>query len=292
VKKRALAAGLLALILAAPTAEAKAPIAITNLAPTLSINFTGGDQVSAMAQGAGAIYLTGTVESATPLLLTSQTLGGSDGFLVALSTNSSRVWDLRLGTSGDDVATSIYVDLIGNIWVAGASAVSASTPAPGLNRLTVWEVNSAGQLINTYVRDVPEADVPTSIVAKGANFLLQGITSKAGSATFAATLNPAAKIGSLNYSSAKLPAASIIKSTSSALYGWQSYVTSVAIKGVIGIALHQKTTVLAKYGIKDKALKTINSVTGSPMALQYQSGTGVVLLTQGKGYFLTIVHTK
>ena len=292
MKKRALTAGLLALILAAPTAQAKAPIAITNLAPTLTINFTGGDQISAMAQGAGAIYLAGTVESANSPLLTSQSLGSSDGFLVALSPNGSHVWDLRLGSSGDDVATSIYVDLIGNIWVAGASAVSASNPAPGLNRLTVWEVNSAGQLINTYIRDVPEADVPISIAAKGANFLLQGITSKPGSATFAATLNPAAKIGPLNYSSAKLPSASIIKSTSSALYSWQSYVTNVAIKGVTGIALHQKTTVLARSGIKDKALKAINSVTGSPIALQYQSGTGVVLLTQGVGYFLTIIHTK
>ena len=175
MKKRALTAGLLALILAAPTAQAKAPIAITNLAPTLTINFTGGDQISAMAQGAGAIYLAGTVESANSPLLTSQSLGSSDGFLVALSPNGSHVWDLRLGSSGDDVATSIYVDLIGNIWVAGASAVSASNPAPGLNRLTVSEVNSAGQLINTYIRDVPEADVPISIAAKGANFLLQGI---------------------------------------------------------------------------------------------------------------------
>ncbi len=84
----------------------------------------------------------------------------------------------------------------------------------------------------------------------------------------------------------------IFKSTSSALYSWQSYVTNVAIKGVTGIALHQKTTVLARSGIKDKVLKAINSVTGSPIALQYQSGTGIVLLTQGVGYFLTIIHTK
>ena len=292
MKKRALIAGLLVLALATPLAEAKALIAITNLAPTLSINFTGGDQVSAMAQGAGAIYLAGTLESTTTSLVTSQSLGASDGFLVALSPNGTRLWDLRVGGSGDDVATAIYVDLIGNVWVAGASAVSATNPAPGLNRLSVWEVSSTGLLINSYVRDLPEVDVPTSIVAKGANFLIQGVTSKSGGATFAATLNPAAKIGPLNYSSSKPSIASPIKSTSSALYSWQSYITTAAIKGVTGIPLRQKTTVLARYGIKDKALKAINSITGSPMALQYQSGTGVVLLTQGSGYFLTIIHTK
>jgi hypothetical protein len=292
VKQRALIAGLLALLIAAPTAEAKAPIAISKLAPTLSINFSGGDQITAMAQGTGAIYLAGTLESPSTALVTAPSLGASDGFVVALSPSGSHLWDLRLGGSGDDVATAIYVDLIGNIWIAGASAVSASSPAPGLNRLTIWEVNSAGTLINTYLRDLPEVDVPLSFVAKGANFLIQGITSKAGSASFAATLNPAAKIGPLNYSSITFPTAPLLRSTSSSLYNWQSYVTTTPIKGVTGISLHQKTTVLARYGVKDKALKAISSVTGTPIALQYQSGTGVVLLTQGSGYFLTIIHTK
>ena len=245
-----------------------------------------------MAQGAGAIYLAGTLESATTSLVTSQPLGASDGFLVALSPSGSHLWDLRIGGNGDDVATAIYIDLIGNIWVAGASAVSANSPAPGLNRLTVWEISSTGTLINTYFRDLPEVDVPLSIVAKGANFLIQGITSKSGQASFAATLNPAAKIGPLNYSSTKLASAPLLKSATSVLYSWQSYVTTGAIKGVTGIPLHKKTTVLARFGIKDKALKVINSVTGSPVALQYQSGTGIVLLTQGSGYFLTIIHTK
>jgi len=292
VKKSTLIFGVLTLLLSTPVAEAKAPIAIASLVPTLSINFTGGDQVSAMAQGAGAIYLAGTLESATTSLVTSQPLGASDGFLVALSPSGSHLWDLRIGGSGDDVATAIYIDLIGNIWVAGASAVSANSPAPGLNRLTVWEISSTGTLINTYFRDLPEVDVPLSIVAKGANFLIQGITSKSGQASFAATLNPAAKIGPLNYSSTKLASAPLLKSATSVLYTWQSYVTTGAIKGVTGIPLHKKTTVLARFGIKDKALKVINSVTGSPVALQYQSGTGIVLLTQGSGYFLTIIHTK
>ncbi len=292
MKKSTLIFGVLTLLLSTPVAEAKAPIAIASLVPTLSINFTGGDQVSAMAQGAGAIYLAGTLESATTSLVTSQPLGASDGFLVALSPSGSHLWDLRIGGNGDDVATAIYIDLIGNIWVAGASAVSANSPAPGLNRLTVWEISSTGTLINTYFRDLPEVDVPLSIVAKGANFLIQGITSKSGQASFAATLNPAAKIGPLNYSSTKLASAPLLKSATSVLYTWQSYVTTGAIKGVTGIPLHKKTTVLARFGIKDKALKVINSVTGSPVALQYQSGTGIVLLTQGSGYFLTIIHTK
>jgi Cu/Ag efflux pump CusA len=40
-------------------------------------------------------------------------------------------------------------------------------------------------------------------------------------------------------------------------------------------------------------VKGANSVTGTPLALQYQSGTGVALLTEGSGtYYLTIIHTK
>ena len=294
MKRELLFAGVLLVLL--PTsalAAPKPPIAITALAPTVSTNFSAGDQVSAMALANGAIYLAGTIETTSSKLITSNPLGASDGFLIALGSNGSKLWDLRLGGVGDDVATAICVDLIGNIWVAGASAISTTTPAPGLNRLTVWEVSSTGVLENTYVKDTPDVNIPTSIAAKGANFTLQGVTSKTGSSSFAATLNPAGNIGSLNFSSTKLPVAPLTRSVNSSAYSWQSFITNGPLKGVTGIALHQITTVLTRSGLKDKSLKGVNSVTGTPLSLQYQSGTGVVLLTQGSGtYFLTIIHTK
>ena len=294
MKRTSFFAALLTAIVVTPAlATPKVPIALAILAPTVSTNFSGGDQVSAMALGNGAIYLTGTVETTTSKLLTSQPLGGSDGFIVALAPNGTHLWDLRLGGVGDDVATAICVDLIGNIWIAGASALNTSTPAPGLNRLTIWEISSSGALENSYTKDLPDVNIPNLIAAKGANFIIQGITSKSLQSTFAATLNPAGSIGSLNFTSKKLQAPPLIQVASSAAYNWQSFLTQGAIKGVTGIPSHQSTTILARYGIKDKLLKAISSVTGTPLSLQYQSGVGVVLLTQGNGsYFLTIIHTK
>jgi len=294
VKRRFFAALALALSLSSPAlAATKPPIVITALAPTLTTNFSGGDQVASMALANGAIYLTGTVENATSPLISSPALGGSDGYVVALAPNGLKKWELRLGTAGDDVATAICVDLIGNLWIAGASAVASSSPAPGLNRITVWEVSADGALENTYTKDVADPAVPTQIAAKGANFLIQGSSSKVGSPTFAATLNPAGKIGSLNYGASKAVSPTTQKSVSSAVYAWQSFVTTQGIKGLSGIPPHQSTTVLTRTGLKDRVLKGVNSVTGTPLALQYQSGTGVALLTEGNGtYYLTIIHTK
>ncbi len=50
-------------------------------------------------------------------------LGGSDGFISALDIHGTHLWNLRLGTAGDDVATAGYIDAQGNIWIAGASAI-------------------------------------------------------------------------------------------------------------------------------------------------------------------------
>ena len=289
-------AALLALLPMTPSqATTKPPISITTLAPTVSTNFSGGDEVSQLLTSPSAIFLLGTIETTSSPLVTSITLGGSDGFIAALNPGGGRIWDLRLGTSGDDVATAGCTDSAGNIWITGSSAI-ATTGASGateLNRLTIWEVSPTGLLLNTFTKDLAEVDVPTSIILRGDNFIITGISSKIGFPTFAASLTPLGKIGNLKaLASAPAPTPQIFTATSAA-YLWQSFLAKRVIKGVKGISLHPSTNLLLKLSLKDKSVKGAYSLTGAPVAMQYQSGLGVVVLSQGTGsYFLTILHTK
>ena len=282
----------IALIGIAPASAAtKLPVVMTPLAPTLSTNFSGGDQIAGLLTSGSNIFLIGTVETTTSPLLTASPLGGSDGFITALTSQGAHTWDLRLGGAGDDVATAGYVDAIGNIWITGASTLAATATPSGLNRLTIWEVSPTGLLLNTSTRDFTDVNIPTSITLKGSNFIIQGISSKSGFPTFALSLTPLGKIGSATARTTLPPPTAQSFSATSSAYGWLSYVATKAVKGASGI--RSGTNVLLKSSLKDKSIKAAYSVQGAPIAMQFQSGIGVALLTQGSGtYFLTILHTK
>ncbi len=280
---------------AATTKVLVLPVPLTTLAPTINTNFSSGDEVSGLLTLPSAIYLIGTIETTSSPLVTSTPLGGSDGFITSLSTQGRRSWDLRIGTSGDDVATAGCVDALGNLWVTGASTIPASVAAtsPALNRLTVWEVSATGALLNTFTKDLTDIDIPTSIVLKGTGFIVRGVSNKAGFPTFALTVNSLGAIGPVKNTVAKPLVTPPTLNASSAAYAWQTLISASPIKGVIGAPPHQSINYLLKNSLKDKVLKGAYSIVGAPLALQYQSGIGVVLLSQGSGsYFLTILHTK
>lgn len=271
------------------------PIAISSLTPNLVANFVGGDQISQLITSPSAIYLVGTVESLSFPVVTGAQLGGSDGFITSLNSQGSKIWDLRLGGTGDDVATSGSVDTNGNIWVVGASAQPSTpgTSSSGLNRLTVWEISAAGVLLNTFSKDLMVVAVPTSIAANGLNYLIRGLSSAKGQPTFSLTLTSLGQFGEIKTSSLPASNPATIFSAVSSAYTWQSLVTNSAIKGVTGLPAHQSTPILSKSSLKDKSLKGVYSVQGVPQALQYQAGLGVVLLSQNStSYFVTVVHTK
>ena len=294
--KASLLAVLLALLPLAPAqAVTKPSILLTSLAPTVATNFSGGDEVSQILTSPSAVFLLGTIETTSSPLVTSTTLGGSDGFITALNFGGGRLWDLRVGSSGDDVATAGCIDSAGNIWIAGSSAIATTVVggATELNRLTIWEVSPTGLLLNTFTKDLAEVDVPTSITLKGANFIIQGISNKVGFPTFLASLTPLGKIGVLKPLSGVPATTPQIFTAKSSAYLWQGFVAKRAIKGVKGISLHPRTDLLLKLSLKDKSLKGAYSLTGAAVAMQYQSGLGVVVLSQGaSSYFLTILHTK
>ena len=287
----------LALAIAAPVQAATKvpPIALTPLAPTVTTNFSGGDEVHKLISSPSGIFLIGTIESTTSPLVTSPALGGSDGFITALNSQGAKLWELRLGTPGDDVATAGCMDASGTIWVAGSSAIAAnsSTPAPGLNRLTIWEISASGLLENTFTKDVGDIDIPTAIALKGVNFIIQGVSNKPGLPGFAVSLTPLGKIGTIKNGATSVVTSPQILNAASAAYSWQSYVAAKSITGVTGLPVSQKALVLIKSTLKTKLMKAIYSITGRPISLQYQSGVGVIELSQGSGtYFVTIIHTK
>lgn len=296
--KRALIAALVLLAVAPAQAASKVPpppIPLTAVLPTLATNFTGGDEVSQLLSASTGAFLIGTLETTSSTLVTSSPLGGSDGFIVSLNSRGAKLWELRLGSAGDDVATAGYLDVLGNIWITGSAAISVggATTAPELNRLTIWEVSAAGLLENTFTKDLTDIDIPTSISLQGSNFIIQGLSNKVGFPTFSVSLTPAGVIGSIKGRVSAPVASPKIFSTTSAAYLWQSFVTTKAIKGVTGFPAHQSTNLLLKLAIKGNTVKGAYSIQGAPIGLQYQSGVGVIVLSQGAGsYFLTVLHTK
>ena len=287
---------LLAVTPAQAAGKTKAPpIVLMAVVPTLATNFTGGDEVSQLMTARTGIFLIGTLENATSPLVTSPSLGGSDGFITSLDSHGAKLWELRLGSAGDDVATAGYQDALGNIWITGSSAISISGngATPGLNRLTIWEVSAAGILENTFTKDLTDIDIPTAISMKGSNFIIQGLSNKVGFPTFSVFLTSVGVFGSIKGRVSAPVTSPKIFSTTSATYLWQSFVTTKGIKGVMGFPAHQSTNLLLKRAIKGKTLKGAYLIQGAPIALRYQSGVGVVVLSQGAGtYFLTVLHTK
>jgi len=295
VKRAALAGCALALLLATPAFAIAKPLVLTPLHPTLSTSFSGGDEVQYLLTTPTSIILIGTLETTSSPLVTAPPLGGSDGFIAAVDVHGAHLWDLRLGTSGDDVATTGYIDALGNYWVAGTSAIAAdaTTPASGLQRLTVWEISSTGVLENTYTKDLQDVAIPTLMALKGSNYLIQGNSSKVGSPTFSISLTPLGKLGTIKYSSVASPPNPQLFTSKSAAYNWLSYITSKAIKGVLGFTPHRSTTVLIKSPIKSGNTTGIYSLQGVPVLMRYQVGIGVVVVTNYSGtYLLTVIHTK
>lgn len=297
MKRGVLAGCVLALLFvcAAPVFAAAKPLVLKPLLPTLSTNFSGGDEVQYLLTSPTAIVLIGTLETTSSPLVVATPLGGSDGFISAVDIHGAHMWDLRLGTAGDDVASAGYIDASGNYWVVGTSAIAANatTPAPGLQRLTVWEISSTGALENTYTKDLPDVAIPISMVLKGSNYLIQGNSSKIGSPNFSISITTLGKFGTIKYSSISSPLNSQIVTAKSAAYNWLSYVTAKAIKGVLGFTPHQTTTVLIRSALKGGNTTGIYSLRGTPVLMRYQFGIGVVIVTNYSGTcLLTLIHTK
>ena len=162
----------------------------------IELPYLKADEISDISLTPVGIVLTGTTESASSTWL-SGTLGGlSDGFVANYSSLGAPLWNLRLGSVANEIATSTAVDVDGSIWVVGAgTAITTPTPlAPQgkvlnpdnvvldpvqpastpLNRIKLWQVNSTGNLLNTFEFTSENIIHPKKVLIAGTNLIIIG----------------------------------------------------------------------------------------------------------------------
>ena len=164
----------------------------------IELPYLKADEISDISLTPVSIVLTGTTESASSTWIGGPLGGLSDGFVANYSSLGAPLWNVRLGSAANEIATSTAIDVDGNLWVVGAgTAITSPTPlaAQGkalnpdnvlldpvqpsnspLNRIKLWQVNSTGNLLNTFEFVSENVIHPKKILITGANLIILGDT--------------------------------------------------------------------------------------------------------------------
>lgn len=271
--------------------------AITAVSPLGS-----GDQISDIALNATSVAVVGTVEKGLLDLVTSPTLGGSDGFISALDKNKKLIWSLRLGSSSDDIATAIARDQDGSFWVVGATAKpletstavidnsavnldsvtvqSAVTPRNSLNRLALWKIGTTGQLSQTYFYDAAGVIVPTAVTMNGSSVNIIGnLTQGVATQQFSISANATGVFSGLKLGKITVPKAAAIETIKAGPNKITSFISKTTIIDIPSWRAKRPTPVIVKYTNKGKALAA-NSLPGRVKKVLWQSGIGTAVLVE------------
>lgn len=319
----------LALSLALPSAAQAAitakpaPLKVMPATPVAISDLTGaaGDQVSALALTPSAIVLAGTVESAsaTSAWVSSNSLGGTDGFIAALDSSGKRIWDIRLGSAQDEIATAMVSDKQGNFWVVGAQqGVATPIPAPTpsapssiptvnpdsvkvqpvrppaspLSRLMIWEINSVGQLVNTYTYDSNGAIFPQQVSVQGAGLLISGRTIVGSNVQSFTTTFDGTKIATLTLFSQRVMPVAFNRAFTIPSGTIKSYIALGPIAAIPTWKSKAAVPVVIQYS-KKKAVVAASYLHGSIVDMQYQRNLGVIAIaSQAGGYALYQIAIK
>ncbi len=261
-----------------------------------------GDQISDFTVNSSLIAVVGTAEIGLADLVTTPTLGGSDGFISALDKTKNPLWNLRLGGSQDDIATAITQDKEGNFWVAGATSKPLDTvtsvldnstinldsvavdpvvtPTNTLNRLVLWQIGMTGQLSQTYFYDVDGLIAPTAISMSGTTLKIIGNLSKElVTQQFMITADLTGvfseiKLGKIP--TVKPPAILTIKAGTNKI---TSFISKTTIIDIPSWRAKVPTPVIVKYSKARKALAA-NSLPGKVKKVLWQAGIGSVVLVE------------
>ena len=164
--------------------------------PIIELPYLKADEVSDISLTPVSVVLTGTTESASSTWISGSLGGLSDGFVVSYSSLGAPLWNLRLGSSANEIATSTAIDIDGSIWVAGAGT-TITTPTPSttqgkalnpdnvvldplqpsntpLNRIKLWQVSSTGNLLNTFEVVSENIIHPKKLLISGPNLTIVG----------------------------------------------------------------------------------------------------------------------
>ena len=164
--------------------------------PIIELPYLKADEVSDISLTPVSVVLTGTTESASSTWISGSLGGLSDGFVVSYSSLGAPLWNLRLGSSANEIATSTAIDIDGSIWVAGAgTAITTPTPSTTqgkalnpdnvvldplqpsntpLNRIKLWQVSSTGNLLNTFEVVSENIIHPKKLLLSGPNLIIVG----------------------------------------------------------------------------------------------------------------------
>ena len=162
----------------------------------IELPYLKADEISDISLTPVSIVLTGTTESASSTWISGSLGGLSDGFIASYSSLGAPLWNLRLGSTANEIATSTAIDIDGSIWVAGAgTAITTPTPATTqgkalnpdnvvldpalpsntpLNRIKLWQVSSTGNILNTFEFLSENIIHPKKILISGANLIIVG----------------------------------------------------------------------------------------------------------------------
>ena len=164
--------------------------------PIIELPYLKVDEVSDISLTPVSVVLTGTTESASSTWISGSLGGLSDGFVVSYSSLGAPLWNLRLGSAANEIATSTAIDIDGSIWVAGAgTAITTPTPSTTqakalnpdnvvldplqpsntpLNRIKLWQVSSNGNLLNTFEVVSENIIHPKKLLISGPNLIIVG----------------------------------------------------------------------------------------------------------------------
>lgn len=285
-------------------AQAAVKVVASKAGITAKSSAESGDQIFDFSSNPEEIVLTGTIESGLIDLVTSPPLGGSDGFVSAIDKSKIRLWDLRLGTINDDIATSVARDKSGFFWIAGATSKptetsttaidttaqnldsitveSVTTPTNSLNRLIVWKVTTTGQLAATYFYDMDRVIFPRAISLVGDTFKITGDIAKGLTAEqFVISLDLLGTFSDLTISKKAKPRDIGLETIKAGANNLKSFISKNTIIDIPSWRAKLPTPVIVKYTKSGKALAA-NSFSGKVKKILWQPGIGAIVLVEVK----------
>ena len=167
-----------------------------NTKPLVELPYTKADQISSVLLTPISIIITGTTESPSSSWINGALAGVSDGFIANYSSLGAPLWNIRLGSNANEIATSAAIDLDGSIWIAGATSAlvspnptaippkvlnpdnvildptaAVSTP---LNRIKIWQISSSGNLLNSFEYIGENIINPKKLLVTDTNLIILG----------------------------------------------------------------------------------------------------------------------